>query len=400
MISVRQATLDLFRSHGLTTWFGNPGSSELTLLEDFPEDFRYVLGLQEMVPVGMADAYAQITRTTRCGERSHRARHGQRPGRALQRIREQDPVDCHRRKSAPLHAKPVLPADQHRPDDGAQAVREVGGRTGNRERGSCCARPCHPLGDNPADGAGVRVVADGRHAGRTRRHPGRGRCRGARPQSYPRRRLSRRSRRGDLCAHRGRDVTGADRGWRCGPLRRVGCRDRVGRTHPVCRVDGPNYRVEWIPRESPVVSGPAAARCGLGLPSVNGPRLGGGDRRTGVPVLPASPRTLSTPRHKPDSHHQRSRRSRPRPGGGRDHRRRAQRRPGPARCGQTNPAARSTAARPDPRRRARGNTAQTRITVGGRRVMPHPQTRSGSARPAATRSRSPPLFGPATRSRT
>jgi benzoylformate decarboxylase len=62
MISVRQATLDLFRSHGLTTWFGNPGSSELTLLEDFPEDFRYVLGLQEMVPVGMADAYAQITR--------------------------------------------------------------------------------------------------------------------------------------------------------------------------------------------------------------------------------------------------------------------------------------------------------------------------------------------------
>jgi benzoylformate decarboxylase len=45
----------------LTTWFGNPGSSELTLLDDFPSDFRYVLGLQEMVPVGMADAYAQIT---------------------------------------------------------------------------------------------------------------------------------------------------------------------------------------------------------------------------------------------------------------------------------------------------------------------------------------------------
>src|SRR5271155_2380349 len=62
MNSVRQATLDLFRKHGLTTWFGNRGSSELTLLEDFPDDFRYVLGLQEMVPVGMADAYAQITR--------------------------------------------------------------------------------------------------------------------------------------------------------------------------------------------------------------------------------------------------------------------------------------------------------------------------------------------------
>ena len=33
----------------------------MTLLEDFPSDFRYMLGLQEMVPVGMADAYAQIT---------------------------------------------------------------------------------------------------------------------------------------------------------------------------------------------------------------------------------------------------------------------------------------------------------------------------------------------------
>src|SRR3954451_5353820 len=61
MTTVRQATIDLFRSHGLTTWFGNPGSSELTLLDDFPSDFRYLLGLQEMVPVGMADAYAQVT---------------------------------------------------------------------------------------------------------------------------------------------------------------------------------------------------------------------------------------------------------------------------------------------------------------------------------------------------
>src|ERR1700727_2762773 len=62
MTTVRNAILDVVRAHNLTTWFGNPGSSELTRLEDFPDDFRYVLGLQEMVPVGMADAYAQITR--------------------------------------------------------------------------------------------------------------------------------------------------------------------------------------------------------------------------------------------------------------------------------------------------------------------------------------------------
>jgi thiamine pyrophosphate-dependent acetolactate synthase large subunit-like protein len=62
LTTVREAALDLFRAHELTTWFGNPGSSELTLLEEFPDDFTYVLGLQEMVPVGMADGYAQITR--------------------------------------------------------------------------------------------------------------------------------------------------------------------------------------------------------------------------------------------------------------------------------------------------------------------------------------------------
>ncbi|OBA73194.1 hypothetical protein A5641_06025 [Mycobacterium sp. 1554424.7] len=61
MTTVRNAILDLFREHNLTTWFGNPGSSELALLQDFPDDFRYLLGLQEMVPVGMADAYAQVT---------------------------------------------------------------------------------------------------------------------------------------------------------------------------------------------------------------------------------------------------------------------------------------------------------------------------------------------------
>jgi benzoylformate decarboxylase len=61
-VTVRQATLELFRAHGLTTWFGNPGSTELSLLQDFPDDFRYFLGLQEMIPVGMADGYAQITR--------------------------------------------------------------------------------------------------------------------------------------------------------------------------------------------------------------------------------------------------------------------------------------------------------------------------------------------------
>src|SRR5579862_2338843 len=61
MATVREATLELFRAHGMTTIFGNPGSTELPMLRELPEDFTYVLGLQELAVVGMADGYAQAT---------------------------------------------------------------------------------------------------------------------------------------------------------------------------------------------------------------------------------------------------------------------------------------------------------------------------------------------------
>src|ERR1700712_6111860 len=61
MPTVREATFDLFREQGMTTMFGNPGSTELPMLADFPSDFTYVLGLQEAVVVGMADGFAQAS---------------------------------------------------------------------------------------------------------------------------------------------------------------------------------------------------------------------------------------------------------------------------------------------------------------------------------------------------
>ena len=64
MPTVRDATFDLFRARGMTTMFGNPGSTELPMLADFPGDFRYVLGLQEAVVVGMADGFAQASGKT------------------------------------------------------------------------------------------------------------------------------------------------------------------------------------------------------------------------------------------------------------------------------------------------------------------------------------------------
>ncbi len=60
-MTVREASFDVARRLRLTTIFGNPGSTEETLLRDFPADFRYVLALQEAPAVAMADGYSQRT---------------------------------------------------------------------------------------------------------------------------------------------------------------------------------------------------------------------------------------------------------------------------------------------------------------------------------------------------
>jgi benzoylformate decarboxylase len=46
----------------MTTIFGNLGSTEQTFLKNFPDDFEYVLGLQEASVIAMADGFAQATR--------------------------------------------------------------------------------------------------------------------------------------------------------------------------------------------------------------------------------------------------------------------------------------------------------------------------------------------------
>ena len=61
-VTVKQATFDLLRAFGIKKVFGNPGSTELPFLSDWPDDIDYVLALQEASVVGMADGYAQATR--------------------------------------------------------------------------------------------------------------------------------------------------------------------------------------------------------------------------------------------------------------------------------------------------------------------------------------------------
>jgi len=61
-ITVHAATYNLLRNLGLTTIFGNPGSTEQPFLKNFPKDFEYVLGLQEASVVAMADGFSQATK--------------------------------------------------------------------------------------------------------------------------------------------------------------------------------------------------------------------------------------------------------------------------------------------------------------------------------------------------
>ncbi len=62
-ISGRTAFLQLLVDEGLTHLFGNPGTTELPIMEvvpDFPQ-LRFVLGLQESIVLGMADGFARAS---------------------------------------------------------------------------------------------------------------------------------------------------------------------------------------------------------------------------------------------------------------------------------------------------------------------------------------------------
>ena len=56
--TVRDAVFEVMRRHGLTTIFGNPGSTEIPFLTALPPDVHFVLGLHEGSVVGMATGWA------------------------------------------------------------------------------------------------------------------------------------------------------------------------------------------------------------------------------------------------------------------------------------------------------------------------------------------------------
>ena len=59
----RQAFVELLIDEGITHLFGNPGTTELPIMQALPDypDLRFILGLQESVVVAMADGFARAS---------------------------------------------------------------------------------------------------------------------------------------------------------------------------------------------------------------------------------------------------------------------------------------------------------------------------------------------------
>ena len=104
-ITVKQTTLDLLRAFGIKKVFGNPGSTELPFLSDWPDDIDYVLGLQEASVVGMADGYAQATRNAGFVNLHSAAGLGNALGNIYNAYRNQTPLVI----SAGQQARSILP---------------------------------------------------------------------------------------------------------------------------------------------------------------------------------------------------------------------------------------------------------------------------------------------------
>ncbi|WP_301099856.1 thiamine pyrophosphate-binding protein, partial [Otariodibacter sp.] len=60
-LTVRDVVIQMLRDLGIKRVYGNPGSTELAFLGDWPDDFDYVLALQEASAIAMADGDARAT---------------------------------------------------------------------------------------------------------------------------------------------------------------------------------------------------------------------------------------------------------------------------------------------------------------------------------------------------
>ena len=146
--TVREATFDVWREYGLTSIFANPGSTEIKLLADLPDDFRFVLG----------------------AARGLGRRHGDRLGDRARRARARDPAHD-RRASATPSARSPRRASTARRSSSSSASRTGATSPPSRSSPASCAGSrastrcgsTSPCARRTCPGAIARAVPRGRH---------------------------------------------------------------------------------------------------------------------------------------------------------------------------------------------------------------------------------------------
>ena len=190
----RDVLIDILRDEGITHVFGNPGSTEMPLMDalvDAP-DIAYVLGLQEATAVGMADGWALATGRTAFVNLHAMGGLGNAMGVLVASKASETPlvVTAGQQDTRHLMTEPWLSGDLVAL---AGAGHEMGEGIAPRRRRRSGAPPRLRPGAHAAMRPGVPVVADGhsrpgREITRRRRRP-RGRGSGLRPtrRAWPRR---------------------------------------------------------------------------------------------------------------------------------------------------------------------------------------------------------------------
>ena len=163
VISGRSAFLRLLADEGIRHLFGNPGTTELAIMEAMSQQsaIDYVLGLQESVVVGMADGYARASNQLAACNVHVAPGLGNAMGALYNAKFYGSPVIDHGR---PAGAGPRLDgADALRPAGADRATDgEVGGRRDARAGSAAHRASRRQDGAHAADRAGVHQPA-GRH---------------------------------------------------------------------------------------------------------------------------------------------------------------------------------------------------------------------------------------------
>ena len=155
--TVHEVTYDLLRTLGLTTVFGNPGSTEQTFLQNFPDDFTYVLGLQEASVLAMADGFAQSTGKPALVNLHTAAGTGNAMGSLVAAYRANTPLIVTAGQQTREMSCSRTVFEQPRCDRDAAAVGQMGLRACTRRGRACGVHARLRGGDSAAGRSGIPV---------------------------------------------------------------------------------------------------------------------------------------------------------------------------------------------------------------------------------------------------